>query len=445
MSVGTQRVVARQLLTGRGDPVAHATVVIEDGRITYAGPSPEAPETRGADVIGCDTVMPGLWDAHVHLFGVPDLNLSKVATDRSEQRALRAARDAQAALRMGITTVREVGGLGVHVERVRREGLVHAPRVYSSNAILSTTGGHGDLHDLPLDLVERFGEDGGMFQVCDGVPEAIKAVRRQLRLGARLIKVCSSGGVLSEVDHPIHQQFRADELRAIVEEAAMADRVVAAHCHGAPGIEAAIEAGVHTIEHGSYLDEDLAAGMVEHDMVLVPTRTIVDALITSLFAEGSTGGGASPRMMEKGRMIAERHAEALAIAIEAGVMIAAGTDIGPSAVGHVAGWGRHATELELLVEAGMSELQAIEAATAMGPVTLGPQAPDAGMLMEGWEADVLALSQDPVDDITVLQEPSSIVGVWQGGERVVTGRAGIPELTPLPLLDDAPPTHERRG
>lgn len=434
----TQRIVARQLLTGRGDPIDHATVVIEDGSITYAGPSPQAPETRGADVIGCDTVMPGLWDCHVHAFGVTDLELSKVVTGRIEPQVLRAARDAQAALRMGFTTVREVGGLGVHIEKVRREGLVHAPRFYSSNAILSTTGGHGDSHDVPLDWVDRFGSQGGMLQVCDGVPEALKAVRRQLRMDAKVIKVCASGGVLSEVDHPIHQQFRHDELRAIVEEAAMADRVVAAHCHGAPGIEAAIEAGVHTIEHGSYLDEDLAQGMIEHDMVLVPTRTIVDALVVSLFAEDSDGHGASPRMMEKGRMIADRHFEALQIAIDAGVMIAAGTDIGPSALDHPVGWGRHAKELELLVEAGMTELQAIEAATAMGPVTLGPQAPDAGMLMEGWEADVLALSEDPVADVTVLQDPASIVGVWQAGERVVTGRAGVPELAPLPLLGHAP-------
>ena len=429
-----QRIVARQLLTGRGDAIDHATVVIEDGRITYAGPSPQAPETKGADVIGCDTVMPGLWDCHVHAFGIQDLQVDKVVTGRLEPQVLRAARDAQAALRMGVTSVREVGGLGVHIERVRQEGLVRSPRFYAANAILSTTGGHGDAHDVPLDWVEQFGDGGGMLQICDGVPEAIKAVRRQLRLDAKVIKVCASGGVLSEVDHPIHQQFRHDELRAIVEEAAMAERVVAAHCHGAPGIEAAIEAGVHTIEHGSYLDEDLARGMIEHDMVLVPTRTIVDALVSSLFTEDGGGNGASPRMQEKGRMIADRHWRAMEIAIDAGVMIASGTDIGPSAPGHPVGWGRHARELELLVEAGMTELQAIEAATAMGPVTLGPQAPDAGMLLEGWEADVLALSQDPVADISVLQDPASIVGVWQAGERVVTGRAGVPELEQLPLL-----------
>ena len=428
-----QRITARQLVPGRGDPVADATVVLEDGRVTYAGPSTEAPATPGADVTTCDTVLPGLWDCHVHAFGVDDLAISRVVTDRLEPRVLRAARDVGAALRMGVTNVREVGGLGVHLERVRREGLVRSPRFFASNAILSTTGGHGDIHDVPLDWVEHLGATGGMLQVCDGVPEALKAVRRQLRLDARVIKVCASGGVLSEVDDPIHQQFRHDELRAIVEEAAMAGRVVAAHCHGAPGIEAAIEAGVHTIEHGSYLDEDLAQGMVERDMVLVPTRTIVDALVTSLFAEGSDPSGASPRMQEKGRLIADRHREALELAIDAGVTIACGTDIGPSAPDHPVAWGRHARELELLVEAGMTPLQAIEAATATAPSTLGPQAPQAGQLREGWEADVLAVAADPVADVTVLQDPASIVGVWQAGERVVTGRDGVPELAPLPL------------
>lgn len=431
---GVQRITARQLVPGRGDPVADAVVVLEGGHITYAGPAAEAPATPGAAVTDCDTVLPGLWDCHVHTLGVRDLSLAEVVTGRLEPQVLRAARDAQAALRMGVTNVREVGGFGVHIERVRAEGLVRAPRFFAANAILSTTGGHGDIHDVSLDWVEQFGGDGGMLQVCDGVPEVLKAVRRQLRLDAKVIKVCASGGVLSEVDHPIHQQFRHDELRAIVEEAAMAERVVAAHCHGAPGIEAAIEAGVHTIEHGSYLDEDLAQGMIEHDMVLVPTRTIVDALVTSLFTADGGGNGASPRMQQKGRMIADRHWQALQIAIDAGVTIANGTDIGPSEPEHPVAWGRHAKELELLVAAGMTPLQAIEAATATGPSTLGPQAPEAGQLVPGWEADVLALASDPVADVTVLQDPATIVGVWQAGERVVTGRDGVPELAPLPLL-----------
>ncbi len=426
----THRIHARQLLPGRGVPVTGGTVVLRDGRIAFAGATADAPDTPGAEVTECDTVLPGLWDAHVHLFGLPDLGLGRSITGRPEPQVLRAARDAGAALRMGVTAVRELGGLGVHVESVRREGLVRAPRVFSSNAALSVTGGHADMHDLPLDLVEHNMARSGIYAVCDGVPEVVAAVRRQLRLGATVIKVCATGGVLSEAGDLAHRQFRDDELRAAVEEAAMADRVVAAHCHGAAGIEAAIEADVHTIEHGTHLDGDLAAAMVERDMVLVPTATILEALLGDL----RHGDGASPRMMAKAEESGRRHAQALATAIDAGVRIAAGTDLMVSLPGHAGGWGRHARELELLVAAGMSELEAIEAATATGPTTLGPQAPDAGMLVEGWEADVLALSADPVADITVLQDPASITGVWQAGERVVTGRSGVPHLAPLPLL-----------
>lgn len=426
----TQRIQARQLIPGRGAPITDGVVVLDGETITYAGPATGAPDTPHADVTVCDTVMPGMWDAHVHLMGVADLRLDRVATHRSEPAMLRVASDAGKALRMGFTSLREVGGRGVHVELVRREGLVRAPRVYSSNAILSTTAGHGDLHDLPLEMVERFGAEGGLLQIADGVPEVLKAVRRQLRLDAKLIKICASGGVLSEVDHPLHQQFSGEELRAIVEEAARAERIVAAHCHGEAGIEAAIEAGVHTIEHGTYLTADTAAAMVERDMVLVPTRTIVD----TLFHGSSAGeGGATDRMMAKGRAITARHQHAIEIAIAAGVTIAAGTDLGISATGHPLQFGGNARELELLVELGMTPLQAIESATATGPLTLGPQAPISGQLIAGHDADVLALTTDPLRDVATLRDPASILGVWLAGERAVTSRDGIPELAPLPL------------
>jgi imidazolonepropionase-like amidohydrolase len=227
------------------------------------------------------------------------------------------------------------------------------------------------------------------FRLCDGVPECLRAVREQLRQGARVIKVCASGGVLSEIDHPIHQQFNDEELRAIVEEAARADRVVAAHCHGKPGIVAALRAGVRTIEHGSYLDEECAAMMRESGAILVPTRTIVDDLL----AIGDQG--AVPAYgMAKIRGLADRHAEAMQIAVASGVSIAMGTDIGTSDASLPAHWGGNAMELVHLVKAGMTPLQAIEAATATGPLTLGPQGPKSGVLAKGYDADVIALTAD---------------------------------------------------
>jgi imidazolonepropionase-like amidohydrolase len=235
-------------------------------------------------------------------------------------------------------------------------------------------------------------------------------VREQLRRNAKLIKVCASGGVLSEIDDPIHQQFTLVELRAIVEVAAMAERVVAAHCHGKPGLMAALEAGVRTIEHGTYLDEEVCDAMRETGAILVPTRTII--------AETLMSDDLPPYAKAKMAAIADRHTAAVTLAHERGVTIAAGTDIAVSGSDLPSSWGRNGRELPLLVEAGMTPLEAIEAATANGPMTLGPQAPRSGLLAGGYDADLIALDADPLENIQVLAEPEHIIGVWRAGRRV---------------------------
>jgi imidazolonepropionase-like amidohydrolase len=235
-------------------------------------------------------------------------------------------------------------------------------------------------------------------------------VREQLRLDAKVIKICASGGVLSEVDHPIHQQFTGAELRAIVEVAGMAERVVAAHCHGKPGIMAALDAGVRTIEHGTYLDDEAAKAMRECGAILVPTRTIVREILDS--------NAAPPFALTKLAAIADRHAEAVSIAREAGVTVAAGTDLSVTGPDLPNSWGRHGRELALLVEAGYTALEAIEAATASAPATLGPQAPRSGQLAAGFDADVIVVDADPLADITVLADPARVSGVWRSGRRV---------------------------
>ena len=237
-------------------------------------------------------------------------------------------------------------------------------------------------------------------------------MRLQLRAGAKVIKVCTSGGVMSQVDDPVHQQFSDEELRAIVEEAGRAERVVAAHCHGKPGIMAALRAGVRTIEHGTYLDEEAADAMRECDAILVPTRQIVEEIL----AHGKEGG-IPDYAYAKLTVIAQRHADAISLAHERGVRIALGTDIGFSGRS-IAGWGTNGAELGNLVRAGLSPLEAIEAATATAPLTLGPQAPTSGMLLEGYDADVIALRADPSDDVTVLADPANVTHVWKAGVLV---------------------------
>ncbi|MGH8862801.1 MAG: metal-dependent hydrolase family protein, partial [Jatrophihabitantaceae bacterium] len=347
---------------------------------------------------------------HGHFLGVRTAGLDALYTESLPLRAARAAKDAEIALRSGFTTVREAGGLGVHLARGIADGTLVGPSIYAPGAVLSTTGGHGDLHKIPLDWVHSMTERSGEEWLCDGVAECIRAVRAQLRLGARVIKICASGGVLSELDDPIHQQFNADELTAIVETAGMAQRSVMAHCHGKPGIMAALEAGVRSIEHGTYLDDEACAAMRETDTVLVPTRYIVARL-----TKAGTSSGMSAENARKLYEIADTHADAIARAHAAGVRIAAGTDIFQSG-GHLpVGWGQNGGELPLLVEAGLSALEAIEAATANGPATLGEQAPQAGQLVRGWDADVITIDADPCVDIGVLADPARITGVWRHG------------------------------
>jgi len=274
------------------------------------------------------------------------------------------------------------------------------------------TGGHADIHAFPLDVLCAAEGASSILALCDGVPSCLYQVRRQLRLGARLIKICASGGVMSELDHPIHQQFSDEELQAIVQEASRADRVVAAHCHGKPGIMAALRAGAKTIEHGSYLDEESADLMAKQGAILVPTRFIVEQLL-------GMRGSMPDYAFQKMSAIAERHTEAMRIAIRRGVQIAAGTDI---FISGTAMWGRNGLEAANLVKAGMTPLQAIEAATANGPATLGLQAPQSGLLKEGYDADVITLDGDPLDDISILGDLNRVVGVWKLGRPVKVQR-----------------------
>lgn len=157
----------------------------------------------------------------------------------------RATADLARYIEGGVTSIREVGGYGVELAPVVAEGSITGPNIYGAGEVLSTTGGHGDIHSIPLDIYEGISARSRIVgRLTDGPSECVKAVREQLRRNARVIKICASGGVMSEVDHPIHQQFSDEELQAIVAEAARAERVVAAHCHGKPGIMAALRAGL---------------------------------------------------------------------------------------------------------------------------------------------------------------------------------------------------------
>ncbi len=406
-----ERIEAGLLIPGGGEPVSDGVVIIDESVISYAGPGDRAPATPGAAVHRAETVMPGMWDCHGHFLGMRTLDLGRLPLEPVPLRAARCARDLAAALRAGITSVREVGGLGVYLARAVTEGVLDGPAIYAAGAILSTTGGHADLHSYPLPWIGDLAAHYGELRLADGTAECMRAVREQLRKNARVIKVCASGGVLSEIDDPIHQQFTLAELRVIVEVAGLAERVVAAHCHGKPGIMAAIKAGARTIEHGTYLDDEACDAMRETGAILVPTRAIIEDILGNL-AEVPDYAAA------KLTALAERHAEAVSRAIERGVTIAMGTDIGVTGPDRPNSWGTNGAELAHLVRLGMTPLQAIEAATATAPLTLGPQAPRSGRLEPGYDADVITVAADPIADIAVLGRPEHITGVWVNGRRV---------------------------
>jgi imidazolonepropionase-like amidohydrolase len=380
-------------------------VIIDGDSITYAGPRSGAPQGDRDSTTRVPVVLPGLWDCHIH-FGTQTPNeLGSVVIHPPALLGSRAVDELGRTLDGGVTSVREVGGVGIELTGEIESGRVRSPHMYSSGGIMSPTAGHADTHSIPLPMAEAMADQYRfVFNVADGVPGVVKGVRMNLRRNAKVIKICTSGGVMSEVDHWSHQQFSDEEITAIVEEAARADRFVAAHAEGKAGIMAALRCGVQTIEHGDDIDEEVVDLMLEKDIILVPTLWVTRQLMSM---PDEMPDYAYRKLSE----LAAIQVEGLAMAIEAGVRIAMGTDIfvhGPL-------YGTNSLEIAHLVDAGMTPLGAIEAATATGPDTLGPQAPLSGQLRRDYDADIIALDFNPLEDPSLWGDPNRITHVWQAG------------------------------
>ncbi|KAI0384868.1 amidohydrolase [Hypomontagnella monticulosa] len=413
-------ITADLLIPGDGEPLQDAALVIEDKLIAWVGTKDTIPkEFTDAPhrAVAVPYLMPGLWDVHVHFGGegaqdAADSQLS-IISEHPAAAGARLARGCWEAMQRGYTSLRDVAGYGCEVSRAIEDGTIIGPNVYSSGACLSQTGGHGDVFSLPAgDVLLNLGVSAaavsaGHFgtsqsMLVDGVNECRRAVRLQIRRGAKVIKVMASGGVMSRDDDPLCAQFSPEELECIVQEATRQNRVVAAHVHGKPGILAAVEAGVTTVEHVSFADRECIDLIKKKGTVYVATRTIVELLLSS------GGKGLSRQQWEKAQLCGRHSLSAYKLAVEAGVPIALGTDTPPGF--------NMAMELSYAVEAGLSSLEAIKAATANGPLTVGLQAPKTGQLKVGYEADVLGLLKNPVDDVKVLQEKTNIGWVWKGGK-----------------------------
>jgi imidazolonepropionase-like amidohydrolase len=414
------RVEADVLIPGAGDPIPNGCVTFDGGTISYAGPIEGSPPAGPSDTtVSVPVVMPGLWDCHTHFAGLRSLSVEEQVYTSYSVSLIRSVKDAEKALHAGITSVRELGGHGIYLSRAVNEGSIPGPNIYAAGTLLSPTGGHADAHAYPIEFVQFWANLREAPGPCDGVPACRAAVRKVLRLGAAVVKLCASGGVLSDLDNPQHQQFSDEELRAIVEEAGRAERIVAAHCHGKAGIMAALRAGAKTIEHGTWLDEEAADLMIEKGAILVPTLSV-----TRLLAPGAVSGLPEP-MLEKARTVFEQLQRSMRLAVRRKVPIAMGTDIGASSDAYPVHWGANGHELAMMVEMmGMTNLEAIRSATAMGPSTLGPQAPKSGQLRVGYSADVIALTEDPVKRIEVLGEPEHILDVWKSGKLAIEREQG---------------------
>lgn len=398
------------LIPGRGDPITHGAMVVSksEGAIVWVGSYPSLPsEYNGVPFTKHPVLMPGLWDVHTHFFGADVVGglqdaMSTYLPGQQAQVGAALVSDLRATLDAGFTSVRELGGTAGFLQPLITKGFIAGPTVYSALSLLSITGGHGDQHDCPLGLVRAAGNAGDqMYTLCDGVDECIRATRTVIRNGAKVIKICSTGGVLSLNDQPEDSQFSPAELEAIVQEAARSGRVVASHAIGKPGIMNALRAGVKSIEHGMYLDQEVTDLMKEKGAILVPTRHIVESL-------AQDPKDLPPILLKKFHRLLQLSRDSFKFAVEQGVRVALGTDTLSSDRKSPISHGRNAKELHWMKEAGMTALQAIESATAIPPETLGSQAPKAGQLREGFDADFIAVSSNPLDDIDVLTDSDNV-------------------------------------
>lgn len=408
IAAATIAVKAGKLIDGRGGaPLSDAVIVIEGEKIVAVGA--RLPIPAGAELIdlGGETVLPGFIDCHVHLtgrvIGEGEWQNARVR-DLPQEDAIRGVRNARLTLEAGFTTVRNVGAHDFSDIALRDaivEGLVPGPRIVAAGHAVSITGGHCDDNGFVPGVAERGPEAG----IADGVDAVIHAVRSQIKHGADVIKVCATGGVLSEGDAVGVQQYGEAELRALVETAHRAERKVAAHAHGTEGIKAALRAGVDSIEHGSLLDDEAIALFKQTGAVLVPTLMAQESV-----QKQADSGVLNDSRAAKARFIAPRARESFRRAQAAGVRIALGSDAG------VFTHGTQGREFFLMVQNGMAPAAAIQAGTRNAAELLG-LGEVVGTIEKGKLADLVAVHGDPLGDIALLQHP---VFVMKGGHVVLS-------------------------
>jgi len=399
------------LIDGRGgSPVSDAEVLVDSGRISAVGARNDltlnTEPDRQIDAHG-GFILPGLIDTHVHLM-FEDFNLARAMATPFSLRFYNSVAYMRRTLDAGITSVRDAGGADAGLKQAIDEGVVVGPRVQISTAVLTTTGGH-------VDFWMRSGNEFKLLPpypgfpdgICDGVDGVRQKVREVLRAGAEVVKICTTGGVMSPTDHPEFTQFSIEEIEVVVREAAFRRGLkVMAHAQGAEGVKNAVRAGVHSIEHGMFLDDEAIELMLEHGVYLVPTLLAVVGVI-----ESGAQLGMPEHAIAKAQEVSEAHTDSIRKAYKAGVKIAMGTDAG------VVPHGTNLRELGLMTEVGMSAMEAIVATTQSAAACLGWEN-QVGTLEVGKLADVIIARTDPLADIRSLEEIDNIAAVLKNGEIV---------------------------
>ncbi|MDX1625161.1 MAG: amidohydrolase family protein [Wenzhouxiangellaceae bacterium] len=388
-----------------GETTGPVTLVVAEGRIErVVDGHPEPGEADDVVELEGLTCLPGLMDMHTHL--TSESSPTRYAdrfTENEADVALQSTEYARKTLEAGFTTVRDVGdqyNASIALRDAIDEGIVPGPRVYTSGKSLATTGGHADpTNGWRADLM---GTPGPREGVLNGVAAAREAVRQRYKDGADLIKITVTGGVLSVAKNGMNPQFRPDEVEAVIETARDYGMHVAAHAHGAEGMKRAIRAGIHSIEHGTMMDDEVIDLMIEHGTWYVPTISAGKFVAEKAEVEGYYPDLVRPKARQIGPMIQDAFERAHA----AGVRIAFGTDCG------VCYHGTNAQEFGYMVEAGMAPADALRAATVHAAELLGVR-DEAGTLETGRWADIIAVSGNPLEDVGVLTD---VRFVMKGGE-----------------------------
>lgn len=398
------------LIDGSGaDPVQDGAVLVKNNQIQAVGKKSELTlpddELHRVDAKG-GTILPGLIDTHVHVV-FDGINLIEQIQKPYSLTYYEAADALKRTLQAGITSVRDAGGADLGIKTAVEQGLIEGPRMQISISVLSITGGHGDgwmPSGASLDLFPP--TPGRPDGIVDGVDGVRRKVREILRAGADIIKVCSTGGVLSPTDHPEFTQFSPEELEVMVQEAAYRRGVkVMAHAQGVEGIKNAVRAGIHSIEHGIYLDDEVIEMMLARGTFVVPTLLAPLAVL-----EAAESGGNMPEYgVRKSREVIEIHGESIGRAHKAGVKIAMGTDAG------VMKHGTNCRELGLMCQVGMSPMESIMATTRVAADCLG-WLDRVGTLERGKLADMIITKTDPLADIRSLEVVDNIAWVMKDGQ-----------------------------